>query len=136
MEMSSLARFARFSAKRPAEALAAAVAVGRNAGRIASYARRLRSDRFPVFAKQVRLATDLLNDVRSGDYRQVPWATVGSLAMAVAYFVMPLDAIPDYIPFSGFVDDAAVMSVVFRAAEQDLQRYLHWRGREEEVPGS
>jgi uncharacterized membrane protein YkvA (DUF1232 family) len=84
----------------------------------------------------VRLATDLLNDVRSGQYRQVPWATVGSLAMAVAYFVMPLDMIPDYIPFSGFVDDAAVMSMVFRAAEQDLQRYLRWRGRDETVPGS
>jgi uncharacterized membrane protein YkvA (DUF1232 family) len=136
MEMSSLARFARFSAKRPVEALAAAVAVGRNASRIASYTRRLRSGRFTVFAEQVRLATDLLNDVRSGEYRHVPWATVGSLAMAVAYFVMPLDMIPDYVPFSGFVDDAAVMSIVFRAAEQDLRHYLHWRGGDEEVPGS
>jgi uncharacterized membrane protein YkvA (DUF1232 family) len=44
--------------------------------------------------------------------------------------------IPDYIPFSGFVDDAAVMSMIFRAAEQDLRRYLRWRGSDEEVPGS
>lgn len=134
--MSSLARFARFSATRPVEALAAAVAVGRNARRIAGYARRLGSGRFGVFAEQVRLATDLLKDVRSGEYRQVPWATVGSLAMAVAYFVVPLDMIPDYIPFTGFVDDAAVMSMVFRAAEQDLQDYLRWRGSDDEVPGS
>jgi uncharacterized membrane protein YkvA (DUF1232 family) len=133
--MSSLARFATYAAKRPAEALAAAIAVGRNVRRIAGYAQQLRTGRFSVFAKQVRLATDLLNDVGNGKYRQVPWATVGSLAMAVAYFVMPLDMIPDYIPFSGFVDDAAVMSMIFRAAEQDLQAYLHWRGSDEEVPG-
>lgn len=132
--MSALARFATFSAKRPAEALAAAVAVGRNAGRIARYARRLRSGGFATFAEQVRLATDLLKDVRSGKYRQVPWATVGSLAMALAYFVAPLDMIPDYIPFTGFVDDAAIMGLVFRAAEQDLQQYLSWRGEGEEVP--
>jgi uncharacterized membrane protein YkvA (DUF1232 family) len=133
--MSTLARFAAFSAKHPAEALAAAVAIGRNASRITAYARQLRSGRFTAFAKQVRLATDLLNDVSSGKYRQVPWATVGSLAMAVAYFVMPLDVIPDYIPFSGFVDDAAVMSMVFRAAEQDLRHYLDWRGSDEDLPG-
>jgi uncharacterized membrane protein YkvA (DUF1232 family) len=134
--MSALARIATFSARRPAEALTAAIAVGRNARRIAGYARQLRSGRFTVFAEQVRLATDLLNDVRNGEYRRVPWATVGSLAMAVAYFIMPLDTIPDYIPFTGFVDDAAVMSLVFRAAEQDLREYRRWRGQDEEVPGT
>jgi uncharacterized membrane protein YkvA (DUF1232 family) len=134
--MSSLARLAYFSAKRPSEALAAAFAVARNARRIAGYARQLRAGRFTVLAEQVGLATQLLNDVRSGAYRRVPWATVGSLAMAVAYFVMPLDAIPDYIPFTGFVDDAAVMGLVFRSAEQDLQRYRRWRGDDEEVPGT
>lgn len=134
--MSALTRFATFAAKRPAAALAAAVAVGRNASRIADYARQLRSGRFTAFAKQVRLASDLLTDVSSGEYREVPWATVGSLAMAVAYFVAPLDMIPDYIPFSGFVDDAAVMGMVIRAAEQDLREYLRWRGSDEEVPGS
>lgn len=134
--MSPLTRIATFSARRPAEALAAAITVARNARRISVYARQLRSGRFSVLGEQVRLATNLLNDVRSGQYRRVPWATVGSLAMAVAYFVMPLDAIPDYIPLTGFVDDAAVMSLIFRAAEEELRQYRRWRGDGEEVPGT
>jgi len=134
--MSPLIRIATFSATRPKEALAAAIAIGRNARRIALYARKLRSGSYPVFMEQIRLATALLDDVRTGKYRRVPWATVGSLAMAVAYFVMTLDAVPDYIPLTGFVDDAAVMSLIFRAAESDLRQYRRWRGDPEEVPGT
>jgi uncharacterized membrane protein YkvA (DUF1232 family) len=41
---------------------------------------------------------------------------------------MPLDLVPDFIPFSGFIDDAAVFAMVFGAAEADLRRYCDWKG--------
>ena len=34
---------------------------------------------------------------------------------ALAYFVMPIDVLPDLLPLAGFTDDAAVLALTFRA---------------------
>lgn len=109
------------------QAMAAAARVGRQGARIAAHAERLPPFGLRGFARRVRLAFECVNDVRARRYRALPWATLGSLAVALSYFLMPLDAIPDLIPLSGFVDDAAVLGLVFVAAEQDLRRYCAWR---------
>lgn len=63
-----------------------------------------------------------------GDYREIPWATVGALTVALGYFLAPIDVLPDFIPFLGFVDDAAVFGLVFLAARRYLARYCASRG--------
>lgn len=68
-----------------------------------------------------------MRDIATGRYR-LPWKTVGALTAALAYFLSPFDAIPDWIPLAGFIDDAAVFTLVFGAAEADLRRYCQWRG--------
>ena len=62
-----------------------------------------------------------------GRYRQVPWKTVASAIGALAYFVMPIDATPDFIPLVGYVDDALVLSVVFKALRVDMERFRAWQ---------
>ena len=42
--------------------------------------------------------------------RQTPLDVKAVLLGAVAYFVLPTDLIPDYIPVIGFIDDAAVLA--------------------------
>ena len=39
----------------------------------------------------------------------------GTVAAALAYFIMPLDAIPDIIPLIGMSDDASVLAAAFAA---------------------
>lgn len=46
------------------------------------------------------------------------WAKAAIIA-ALGYFICPLDAIPDFLPPVGFVDDLAVMPAVL----MNLQRY-------------
>lgn len=42
-----------------------------------------------------------------------PLATRGAIAFALVYFVVPTDAIPDWVPLAGMVDDSAVLAVTF-----------------------
>ncbi len=62
--------------------------------------------------------------------RETPLRVKGMLLGAIAYFVLPTDAIPDVMPVIGFTDDAAVLAAalklvadhitpVHRAAAQD-----------------
>jgi uncharacterized membrane protein YkvA (DUF1232 family) len=39
---------------------------------------------------------------------------------ALAYFVMPVDALPDYIPLLGYTDDAAVLGAAIAAVKNAM----------------
>jgi uncharacterized membrane protein YkvA (DUF1232 family) len=43
---------------------------------------------------------------------------------ALLYFINPLDAIPDFSPFVGFVDDAAVIAAAVTYLRKELENYL------------
>jgi uncharacterized membrane protein YkvA (DUF1232 family) len=45
------------------------------------------------------------------------------IAGALAYAVMPMDVIPDFIPGMGFVDDAFVISTVMKKIGDEIARY-------------
>jgi len=45
------------------------------------------------------------------------------IAGAVAYAVMPMDVIPDFIPGMGFVDDTFVISSVMKKISDEVERY-------------
>jgi uncharacterized membrane protein YkvA (DUF1232 family) len=45
------------------------------------------------------------------------------IAGALAYAVMPMDVIPDFIPGMGFVDDAFVVSSVMKKIGDEVARY-------------
>lgn len=45
---------------------------------------------------------------------------------AILYFVMPVDAIPDFIPGLGYVDDAAVIAYVINAIKEEIDSFREW----------
>jgi uncharacterized membrane protein YkvA (DUF1232 family) len=67
--------------------------------------RKLRS-----LAASVPLAEDLLAAHYCAFDRQTPAQVKAVLLGAIAYFVLPTDLIPDYIPVIGYTDDAAVLA--------------------------
>jgi len=95
---------------------------------LAQHLRRVDPRRLPQLIGRVGLTARLLRDVARGRYRRVPWKTIGALGGALAYFLMPLDAVPDLVPLTGFLDDAVVLGLAFGAAEADLRAYCEWRG--------
>jgi len=89
--------------------------------------------RIPVvgdFFAEVPLACMFVQDFVKGNYREVPLATILSVAGALCYLVLPADLIPDFIPVIGYLDDATVFSMALGAAHNDLMAYAQWKGYE------
>lgn len=61
------------------------------------------------------------------EYEKAPVASILSMIAAVAYFVMPIDAIPDFIPFAGFLDDIGVIALTVKQIGKELEDYMQWR---------
>ena len=62
----------------------------------------------------------------SGKYREAPWKSIALVIGAVLYFVSPIDAIPDFIPLIGFMDDAFIIGFVMRAIRKDVRAFREW----------
>jgi uncharacterized membrane protein YkvA (DUF1232 family) len=82
-----------------------------------------------LFRDQLDLAFDCLKDHVSGASPQIPYFTISLLAAAVCYFGDVLDAIPDFLPNIGELDDAAVMAMACQLGADGLRRYCTWKGR-------
>lgn len=61
---------------------------------------------------------------------ETPASTKGVLLAALAYFVLPIDVIPDFIVGLGFTDDAAVLWAAFRAVQGNIKPEHYARARE------
>jgi uncharacterized membrane protein YkvA (DUF1232 family) len=76
--------------------------------------------------------TTLIRMVRctaSREYQGTPWKSMVLITAALIYFVSPFDAIADFLPLIGFIDDAAVISVVFASISKDVEKFIAWEAR-------
>lgn len=79
------------------------------------------------WAKLKRLATRLpfAEDLLAAYYcafdRETPRHVQASLLGAIAYFVLPLDFMPDMLPVLGFTDDAAVLATAIRMVASHIR---------------
>lgn len=62
----------------------------------------------------------------SREYTKIPWGSIVLVVVAILYFVSPLDLVFDWIPFAGFVDDAAIIAFVIKQLKNDLDAFLRW----------
>ena len=61
-------------------------------------------------AAQIPFAEDLLTAYYCAFDRRTPHHVRAALVGALAYFVLPLDVVPDVLPVFGLTDDAAVLA--------------------------
>ena len=72
------------------------------------------------FAAQLPFAEDLLAAWYCAFDRDTPLQVKAALIGALAYFVLPFDAVPDVLPFLGFADDAAILATALRMVANHL----------------
>ncbi|OGK83466.1 MAG: hypothetical protein A2X51_14755 [Candidatus Rokubacteria bacterium GWC2_70_24] len=78
-----------------------------------------------LLPRLARMIASLLTD------RQVPTAAKVALAAVAVYLASPVDLIPDFIPFLGYLDDALLVAVVVDGLLNYLDRSLllkYWPG--------
>ncbi len=74
-----------------------------------------------------KLLWQLLKDYWNKKYPNAPWKLIAAIGFAVAYLISPLDVIPDFIPFVGFIDDASVFALVVAGFQSDINDYKEWK---------
>ena len=72
-------------------------------------------------AARLPFAQDLLAAYYCAFDRDTPLQVKATLAAAIAYFVLPLDAIPDVLPVLGFTDDAAVLATAIKLVASSIK---------------
>ncbi len=75
-------------------------------------------------AAHIPFAEDLLAAYYCAFDRETPLPVKATLIGALAYFVLPIDAIPDVLPVIGFTDDAAVLATAIKLVADHI-RPLH-----------
>jgi uncharacterized membrane protein YkvA (DUF1232 family) len=65
-------------------------------------------------AARLPFVEDLLAAYYCAFDRETPRHVQVALLGALAYFVLPFDAVPDFMPLLGFTDDAAVLATAIR----------------------
>ncbi len=65
-------------------------------------------------AAHLPFAEDLIAAHYCAFDRQTPLKVKAVLVGALAYFVLPTDAIPDFLPVIGYTDDAAVLAAAIK----------------------
>ena len=78
-------------------------------------------------AEDLHLLLLLIGDYTKGRYRDVSPLSGLIFILAVAYLLIPIDLVSDFIPGLGQLDDAAVLLAGLYFLEKDLYRYWDWK---------
>lgn len=81
-------------------------------------------------ARQLPFAEDLLAAYFCVRDPATPPRIRWILLLALAYFVLPVDTVPDVLPVLGFTDDAAVLATALASVRGALQPEHRERARE------
>ncbi|MEL6819453.1 MAG: YkvA family protein [Pseudomonadota bacterium] len=86
---------------------------------------RVRDSFWPKFkrvASNLPFASDILSAYYCAMDPETPTRVRGVLFAALAYFILPLDSLPDFIVGFGFTDDIAVLTAAFAAVHGSIKK--------------
>lgn len=75
----------------------------------------------------IPIMASLIRSFVKKEYKDIPIGSIIAITSALLYFLSPIDLVPDSIPFLGYIDDAAVISVCCKLVGSDVEEYVKWR---------
>ncbi|MFD0916595.1 YkvA family protein [Pseudahrensia aquimaris] len=82
------------------------------------------------FAAQIPFAEDAAAAWYCATDKNTPLKVRGTLFAALAYFIMPIDVVPDILAFIGFTDDTAVLMAALALVSQNITEEHREKARE------
>lgn len=83
--------------------------------------------RFAALKQDLQLLQGLCLAWWRGEYRAIGSQALVAMVAALLYFLTPLDALPDWLPGLGLVDDLAVLAWVLSTWKEELAAFRTWR---------
>lgn len=77
--------------------------------------------------EDVRIYVLLARDYMYKEYRDISKRSVALILFGALYTISPLDLIPDSFGLLGLVDDAAVLKLVNKMLDGEIDKYKEWR---------
>lgn len=108
------------------------IAAGRLPGLLFAVARKgaAEGSRLGKIKDDLRLLQSLCLAYWRGEYRAISPKAILSIVAGLMYFLSPLDAMPDWIPGIGMLDDIAVLAWVMKSLDGELNAFRKWRERQ------
>jgi uncharacterized membrane protein YkvA (DUF1232 family) len=80
-------------------------------------------DKLARLGKKLRIVKHVLALYRYMIDPEIHWTKKVLVVGALAYFIIPTDAIPDFTPIIGFADDAVVLAAVIKTLGKGFLKY-------------
>jgi len=84
------------------------------------------SDALKGVLEDLQLIFRLTRAWLKGEYKDISKKSLAVLVGALVYFLMPLDAIPDFIPGLGLMDDVTIVGLALTAVKTEIEKFRSW----------
>lgn len=81
-----------------------------------------------------RTLWQMLRSVFNGSYR-MSFLTTAIVIAALIYIISPIDIVPDFIVFFGWLDDGAILYLLLKRLNNETQRYIRYKVMERKSRG-
>ncbi len=79
-------------------------------------------------ANDFLMLIEMLKASMGGEFKIPAWA-VATIIGAIVYVVSPIDAVPDIIPFAGWLDDGAVVAGIIGTLGAIIDEYKKFKNK-------
>jgi uncharacterized membrane protein YkvA (DUF1232 family) len=87
---------------------------------------RRNSSRLGSVKKDFNTMIRMMRAWARGQYKGMSLSSIVIVIGAVIYFVNPIDAVADFLPFIGFSDDVAVIALAIARLKNEFQKFEEW----------
>ena len=77
--------------------------------------------------KKIKLIISFFKDCKRGIYRSFSKSSLVLGLIGAFYVILPIDFLPEWLPFVGLLDDAAVISLIYKQLNKELNKYKIWK---------
>ena len=87
------------------------------------------SGKLSLFREKIEIFISMIKDYISGNYKNVPWRVISAIGASLVYLLLPFDAIADFLPLIGLLDDAFIIGLCIKSFNDEIEKYREWKYR-------